>query len=113
MSSRPSSLTRDELHEMKEQEMSSRLRAVFGPLLCIFGLHNWGPPKAQNSLVLHGEKQDDGTWEHWTEDPSKSVSQYCQSCPKYRDREDLDWNALAAIQRGESPETSHEHTSNP
>lgn len=83
----------------------SRLRNVLGPLPCLFGIHNWSEPRAVNSVTLHGEKQDDGNWEHWTDDPSKKVSQACESCPRYRQRTDLDWHTLSERQRGDdSPE---------
>lgn len=108
-------LERDELADVKRQEMSSRFRSLFGPLPCLIGLHNWGPPKAVNAVSLHGQRDEDGEWEHWTEDPTKTVRQLCQSCTKVRDREDLDWELLADIQKGntaiESTET--EQNSNP
>jgi len=94
-------IERDEIHEYKKQEMSSRFRTYFGPLFCIIGLHNWGPPKAVNSITLRGRKDDGGEWEHWTEDPSKNITQSCKSCPSYRERDNLDWEKLSDIQTGE------------
>jgi hypothetical protein len=93
-------IKRNELAEVKRREMSSKFRRLLGPIPCLFGIHNWGPPKARNSVTLRGERDEDGEWDHWTEDPTKNVSQYCQSCPKRREREDLDWQTLADIQAG-------------
>lgn len=93
-------IQRDELADIKQEEMSSRARALLGPIPCLLGIHNWGPPKAVTSVVLHGEEQDDGDWDHWTDDPTKKVTQHCRSCSRYRDREDLDWQQLSDIQAG-------------
>lgn len=71
-----------------------RPRSLLGPLPCLFGLHDWGEPRAMNrGLVISGERGDSGDWDIDIDDTTeKVVTQHCQQCRKYRDRDDLDWD---------------------
>lgn len=90
--------------QMPIERVLKRFRWFLGPLPCLFGIHNWEPPRAVNGITLSGERTEDG-WETTVDNsPNRRVTQHCQHCSRYRERPDLDWVEIAATQSKETEE---------
>lgn len=78
---------------------SHPVRKIFFGIPCLFGIHSWGRVKAGNAMTISGEKKENGEWEHNVDkQTSRTISQTCEFCNRYRTQDSLDWSEIAASQ---------------